>query len=169
MNKIFVIVLSALLLFPCLSAALKGDDILGSWITEGADSRVEIQKKGNHYSAKIVSLKDPLYKPGEVKGMDNKKRMDLENPDKSLKNRPILGMEIMSGFKFDGKKWTNGKIYDPENGKTYKCNITLADDGKLHVRGYIGVSWAGRTTVWEKFESYRERMLNFLGPGCSCK
>ncbi len=169
MKKIFAIVLSAILFFPLVSVAIEGDDILGSWITEGEDSRVEVEKKGDSYVAKVVSLKDPLYKPGEVKGMDNKVRVDLENPDKSLKTRPILGMELMNGFKFDGKKWTKGKIYDPENGKTYKCNITLADDGKLHVRGYIGVSWAGRTTIWERFEPYREKMLNFLGPGCSCK
>jgi len=37
---------------------------------------------------------------------------------------------------------------DPENGKDYKCRITIADDGTLKVRGYIGLPALGRTQTW---------------------
>jgi uncharacterized protein (DUF2147 family) len=41
---------------------------------------------------------------------------------------------------------SGGKILDPENGKTYKCSLTLEEGGqKLKVRGLIGFSLLGRT------------------------
>jgi len=69
------------------------------------------------------------------------------------KDQPILGMVIMKDFKQSGSKWKGGTILDPDNGKIYKCNIELIDNGnKLKVRGFIGISLLGRTQYWEKFE-----------------
>ncbi len=56
-------------------------------------------------------------------------------------------------FDFDGEdEWENGKIYDPKNGKDYKCYMEFEDDTKdnLKVRGYIGFSMIGRTTHWTR-------------------
>ncbi|SIT39887.1 putative signal peptide protein [Paraburkholderia ribeironis] len=65
------------------------------------------------------------------------------------KDRPILGMTIISGMKKDGDGWDQGQILDPENGKVYKCKMHLEDDGnKLVVRGYIGVALLGRSQTW---------------------
>jgi len=63
---------------------------------------------------------------------------------------------VLKGFSYDASddKWDGGTIYDPENGKTYKCVIRIADEKasngmtKLNVRGYIGIPALGRTTVW---------------------
>ena len=64
-----------------------------------------------------------------------------------------MGLELMTGFKFDGKgTWKKGTIYDPDNGKTYKCKIKVGDDGALNGRGFIGVSMLGRTSVWTRVE-----------------
>lgn len=38
-----------------------------------------------------------------------------------------------------------------KNGKTYSCNMTLAGN-KLNVRGYVGISMIGRTSVWTKVQ-----------------
>ena len=54
----------------------------------------------------------------------------------------------MSGFRYDDGVWRGGRIYDPESGKTYKAIIRLGDDGRLKLRGYIGISLIGRNTVW---------------------
>jgi len=65
------------------------------------------------------------------------------------KNKPVLGMMIMSGLKRDGDEWKGGEILDPNNGKTYKCKMSVDESGKkLNVRGFIGVSLLGRTQVW---------------------
>ena len=46
-------------------------------------------------------------------------------------------------------KWTTeaGKIYNPKNGKTYKCSIWL-DGANLKVRGYLGVFY--ETQTWKR-------------------
>ena len=65
------------------------------------------------------------------------------------KDKPILGLEIIRGAKkADGKDvWEEGKILDPENGKTYALRMTPIDGGaKLEVRGSI--AFFGRTQTW---------------------
>ena len=65
------------------------------------------------------------------------------------KDKPLLGMEIIRGAKkTEGKDvWEEGKILDPENGKTYTLRLTPIEDGKkLEVRGSIGPF--GRTQTW---------------------
>ena len=65
------------------------------------------------------------------------------------KNKPVLGMEIMWGFRKSGNDYTGGRIMDPEDGKIYRCKLRLIDAGKkLEVRGYIGFSLLGRTQTW---------------------
>lgn len=136
--------------------AAEGDTILGYWITEGGDSCVEIIKQEERYFANIVALRLPNYEPGEVDGMDGKPRVDLNNPDESLRSQPLLGLELMKNFTFTGEEWTGGRIYDPDNGKTYKCKMSVKEDGVLNVRGFIGVSLLGRTTQWIRPEIYEK-------------
>jgi uncharacterized protein (DUF2147 family) len=65
------------------------------------------------------------------------------------KDKPILGMEIIRGAKqVAGKEvWEDGKILDPENGKTYTLRLTPVEGGKkLEVRG--SVFGIGRTQTW---------------------
>lgn len=158
------------LAFPSPGLAVESDDILGEWVTEGGDARVEIFKKENRYFGKIAAIIVPNYLPGEKTGMDGKPRLDSNNQDKSLRSRTMVGIELMKDFRFEDGMWIDGQIYNPENGKNYKCEISLTEDGKLQVRGYIGVSLFGSTTVWESKKSYLERELVFLGlNNCSCQ
>ena len=69
------------------------------------------------------------------------------------KDKPIIGMPILWGLKKDGDAWAGGEIFDPKNGKIYRCKITLAEDGKsLNVRGFIGISLIGRSQTWLRQE-----------------
>jgi uncharacterized protein (DUF2147 family) len=62
-----------------------------------------------------------------------------------LRDRSILGLEILSGFgSSDGKTWTGGEIYDPDSGKTYHCKLTLSGE-VLEIRGFVGIPLFGRT------------------------
>jgi uncharacterized protein (DUF2147 family) len=66
-----------------------------------------------------------------------------------LKDKPIVGMTILSGMKPDGDEYNGGRILDPGNGKVYKSKMELVDGGKkLSVRGYIGMPLLGRTQTW---------------------
>jgi uncharacterized protein (DUF2147 family) len=39
---------------------------------------------------------------------------------------------------------------DPKNGKIYDCKIELMPDGRLKVRGFVGISMLGRTQYWTR-------------------
>ena len=65
------------------------------------------------------------------------------------RGQPVVGMTILRHMRQDGDEWSGGEILDPENGKTYRAKMRLADGGKkLIVRGYIGVSLFGRSQTW---------------------
>ena len=99
-------------------------------ITQGADGTL---------SGKVIKGLNPA---------DSPDRRCTECTDER-KDQKILGMTIIREMKQSGDHWDGGNILDPENGKVYKCKMTLEDGGqKLVVRGYIGVSLLGRSQTW---------------------
>ncbi len=128
---------------PSGGALNDGDEVLGIWQTDDGKAKIEIYKEANKFYGKIVWLKEPK----NEQGLD---KVDKENPDKALRSRPIMGINLVRDFTFDGDdRWEGGKIYDPENGKTYSCYMKIKR-GKLEVRGYIGLTMFGRTVVWTR-------------------
>lgn len=118
--------------------------VLGKWTTiddnTGKEkSVVEIYQDNGKVYGKVVQI---LEKGKEDKLCDKCKG--------SKKDKPINGMVIINGLEKDGDTWEDGTILDPETGKEYKCYITLENDNKLKVRGYIGISLLGRTQYWNR-------------------
>jgi len=57
----------------------------------------------------------------------------------------------MEGYTFRGDNfWDDGTIYNTENGKTYRSSITLLSHDRLELRGFIGISLLGGSTVWKR-------------------
>ena len=110
-------------------------DIKGKWLTEAGDAQVEIYESNGKMNGKIVWLE---------KGPDTK---DVHNKDEKLRSRKLMGVNILSGLTKKEDKWEGGRIYNPKNGKTYKCAIWL-DGDKLKVRGYIGFLY--ETQTWKR-------------------
>lgn len=151
---------AAVIVFFAVAPLLAGDGdaILGVWATDpdggGGQAHIEIYAVGDRYSGRIIWLEEPLYTAEDEGDEEGEPKIDKNNPDPALQSRPIMGLELMEGFKFDGKgTWKKGSIYDPDNGKTYKCKVRIGDDGELNVRGYIGVSMLGRTSIWTRVEA----------------
>jgi uncharacterized protein (DUF2147 family) len=66
-----------------------------------------------------------------------------------LKDKPVVGLQILYGMRWDGERYSGGRILDPDNGRLYRCTLRLVDqDRKLEVRGFIGISLFGRTQTW---------------------
>ncbi len=128
-----------------------GDAILGLWLTEpssGGRAHVEVTRQGDTYHGRIVWVEIPLYPPDDEQGMAGLPRVDRNNPDPARHRDPIIGLEIVEGFRFVGDgQWKDGTIYDPDNGKTYRCKARLEGE-TLRVRGFIGISLLGRNTEW---------------------
>ena len=126
----------------------QADKILGTWITEKGTSSVEIYKGSDgKYHGKINWLEEP--------NENGKPKVDDENPDPKLANRPIMGLPLVKNFKYSSKKkrWLEGSIYDPDNGKTYDCFAWFEDGNynKLYLKGYVaGIKALGRKTTWKR-------------------
>jgi uncharacterized protein (DUF2147 family) len=125
-----------------LVQAQSESSILGLWYNTEKTAQVEILKKGSEFIGKIVWMKDP--NPG------GKPALDKDNPNPKLKSRPLMGLNLLEGLKFDSGMWEDGTIYDPKTGKTYSCQVTLKSKDVLEVKGYIGFSLIGRTVEWTK-------------------
>jgi uncharacterized protein (DUF2147 family) len=116
---------------------------IGVWTNEEGKARFEIYQCGTKLCGKIISLKDPL--------RNGKPKLDDNNPDKKLRQQPLLGLEFLKGFEYEGQnKWDDGTIYDPESGKTYSCFMKMNGNNKMEVKGYIGISLIGRTQNWTR-------------------
>jgi uncharacterized protein (DUF2147 family) len=103
---------------------------------------IDIAEIGGEFEGKILKL---LPHPGGIKAKDP---VCAQCPG-DLKNRPLIGMKIMSGLKKDGDAWDGGSILDTDSGDSYSVILRLADGGrKLVVRGYIGISLIGRSQTW---------------------
>jgi uncharacterized protein (DUF2147 family) len=124
--------------------AIAQDAIERIWYNQEKTAKVQIFKAtdGKFYG-KIVWLKEPNNEEGKPK-------VDKNNPDKAKKSTPLMGLQLLKGFKKDGDtEYEDGNIYDPKNGKTYSCKINRKGE-TLEVRGYVGISLIGRTTIWTK-------------------
>lgn len=70
-----------------------------------------------------------------------------------LKDRPLVGLQILWDFVPDGTQWSGGQVLDPETGKIYRASLALEDGGKkLRLHGYFLVTLLGRTEHWLRAE-----------------
>jgi len=127
-------------------AAAPQDAILGTWLTDGGESKVDVvaDKSADGstvYSGKVTWLKNPT--------RDGEPVHDGNNGNAALRDRPILGLEIVSGFRFTGPEtWTGGELYAPRKGKSFPAVLTLTPDGRLQVKVSAGI--VTKTEYWTR-------------------
>ncbi|WP_313384840.1 DUF2147 domain-containing protein [Chishuiella sp.] len=129
-------------LFFMLTSFMFAQSPIGTWKTIDDETKqpksyVEIFEKDGVLYGKVTKIL--------TKGKEDAKCTECSG---TLKNKPILGMQILSGLKKSGKEWTGGKILDPNKGKEYKAKMSLNGNDKLDVRGFVGISLVGRTQTW---------------------
>ena len=133
-------------LLPALlpAAAFAEDGIVGVWLTEDRDSKIEFAACGDELCGRIVWL----LQPEDENGMPYK---DTRNPDPALRERPILGLTIFEGVRPTGDegKW-RGTVYNPEDGDSYKTFISLLQNGGLKVKGCILGGLICDSSYWTK-------------------
>lgn len=134
------------------------ESVNGLWSSGG--SLLEVQADGESLSMIIVAIRDAVYLPDETLGEPGSPRHDDNNPEPALRDRPLVGLELLSDYAWSGRRW-EGKIYDPESGKIYSSRMER-DGGRLKMRGYIGVPMLGRTQHFERVESCDEPVQEML-------
>ena len=103
------------ILLLTISISINAQDIFGKWHstnekTGEVDSVIEMYKKDGKAYAKVIEIKN-----------EERKNAVCDLCEGSNKNKPILGLEILTGLEKDGDEWSGGEILDPRNGKIYKC------------------------------------------------
>lgn len=117
---------------------------LGRWITESGNLEVNIAPcnpgGGNTLCGKVVRVlaNRSMSAPGT----------DMAAADA----RPALGMILLSGLRpaDGGSSEYQGEIYNRENAKTYRVNLTPAEPEQLLVHAYVGIPLFGKTQVWRR-------------------
>lgn len=117
----------------------KADDIVGVWYSPVKEGNVQIFKNGNNYYGKLTYLKHAV-------DHDGKPVLDVNNPDKEKRKRPLVGILLLKEITFNDKKnkW-KGKLYDydGEKGNTYDSYLTITKNGSLNIKGFWGLSFFG--------------------------
>lgn len=136
MRKCILCLLSVFVSLTVYTQGVEGDWISVDDNSKEKKSELKVYLEDGKLYAKVEKL---LLKPqntlcGECKG--------------DLKDKPVVGMNVITGLTKSGDVWKGGKIMDPENGKFYKCLVELVEPNKLKVRGYIGLQALGRTQYW---------------------
>jgi uncharacterized protein (DUF2147 family) len=124
------------------AAPALADPTHGEWLTQSGSARVKIGPCPGS-AERLCGNVSWVRNPAEAKATD------ANNPDPKLKTRPIMGLPMLWGFKAAGPgRWTGGKIYDPQSGKTYDSKLSLNPNGTLKVEGCIAIVCQGQT--WKR-------------------
>ena len=140
MKKLFfftVLIFTTSLVF----AGVNPDDILGVWQAGKGKGHIQIFKENGKYYGKLIWITNP-------KDVNGKPKLDKNNPNAALRNKPLLGLTMLKDFKYDDGEWSGGQVYNPSDGKEYKAYIKLKDLNTLDLRGYVGISLFGKTDTW---------------------
>lgn len=136
-----VVLAGAAALTLAATPAFAADPVEGDWMANPT-TKVHISpcpSQKDRLCGVIAWLKNP-------NGQSGKPAVDANNPDPALQSRPILGMTFIRDFRrAEPGRWTGGKIYDPNSGKTYDSKMRMNPDGTLKLEGCVVVICQAQT------------------------
>jgi uncharacterized protein (DUF2147 family) len=116
----------------------------GVWLHSNERIQVEIAPCGENLCGKIVWLKNPKDETGRP-------RTDRKNLDQTKRAQPLMGMTVIRGLVRSGPRlWTDGTIYNPDDGKIYSGRLVLVDPDTVKIRAYKFLTLFGETQVWTR-------------------
>ena len=129
------------LVLVSLSMVISNAQVVGKWkAVDDSDGKekavVDIYEQHGKLYGKILKLESTA------------KNTHCQKCSGELKDRPIVGMVVMKDMVKTNNGGKDGKVLDPNNGKTYSCSVELVEPDKLKMRGYIGMAAIGRTQYW---------------------
>lgn len=115
-------------------------DIRGLWRTPVDGGLVRIETCGRDVCGILVQSAALRADPD---------RRDLRNADPRLRTRPLGGLRLLQARPAGPARWTDGWVYNPEDGRTYRGSLRLRTDGRLELTGCV-VRPLCRTQVWTR-------------------
>jgi len=112
-------------------------NVYGLWLTEAGDGHVEITDCGDGTPCGALVWVDFTETPTD---------RDAQNPDPTLQERSLIGVPIVWGYDAGRRNWQRGRIYNPEDGKTFASSLQRLENGNLRVKGCFGPLCV--TNIW---------------------
>lgn len=122
--------------FSLPAFAQSAQDAFGTWQHPENGSHVEMYKCGEGLCAKITKVTDG-------------QKTDDKNPDASKRDRPIVGLVIMSGAKKKGDNGWTGTLYNRADGASYSGTITVKGKDALDLTGCTAMILC-KTATWKR-------------------
>jgi len=104
----------------------------GDWVTADRSAVVRIGRCGATWCGRIVRVL--------ARGAPQN---DINNPDRGLRARPLVGVPVLSGFAPGGAG--DGRAYDPKTGRSYRARLRLDPAGTLRVTGCVAIICRSQT------------------------
>ena len=104
----------------------------GRWATPGVAAIVELAPCSD--TSGLCGTIRGLWEATDEKG---RPRLDAQNADATLRARPLVGLSILSGLTpAAGGSWA-GRIYNPEDGQTYRATLRRVGNDTLVIEGCV--------------------------------
>ena len=129
-----LVALGALLVTPALAAGPA--DVIGTWDRPGTGTLVQIYRCGDMLCGKIARLPDHSQR-------------DVYNADPKLRMRLLVGVPMFMGLSLSEGAW-RGKLYLPEDGKTYKVKIFMPSNDRITVRSCAFMHFFCTAETWSR-------------------
>jgi uncharacterized protein (DUF2147 family) len=114
----------------------------GLWRTPAYNGEVLIFACGQALCGKIVTSDRIRTEPGLA---------DTKNRNPALRSRPLKDLQMLEGFTGGPTEWKGGKVYNPEDGGTYKGTIRLVDADTLRLKGCIIAPFC-KSQTWRRIQ-----------------
>lgn len=130
---------------PTASTAMRA--IQGSWLTGGRD--------GIFYLGPCEEGGQELC--GWLTGLD----YEEASPPTDYWGRSECGLALLLHLKEQNDGTWSGDILDPRSGRIYDADVSLTPEGKVKLRGYLGLRLFGQTEIWTRYHG--------PAPGANCR
>ena len=139
------VIMSAALMLTAPAAKAEMGGVIGTWITQDEDAKIEIADCGDGTPCGKIVWVAPNVPGGGL---------DQNNPDATLRTRSLIGVKIIWGYAAKNQAWKHGQIYNPQDGKTFRSSLKLASQDQLIVKGCLGPLC--RSNVWTRSHPQKE-------------
>lgn len=119
-----------------MPAAAQATPPVGQWLTEDRSGVIAISPCGGVLCGRIVGMAGWL--------TDGTVPVDVHG-------RPECGLTIISDARLSSAGRWDSQITDPDTGRIYNAQLWVDQDGRLHLRGCIGLPLFGMTQVWTPY------------------
>jgi len=134
-----------LCLLTLTTAFAQADRLVGNYLIdyEGKQSKVKIYKYENGYRAQNYWVREAMKPDGTV-------ARDEKNPDMKKRNVAVSDIVLIDKVIYKDGIWTDGYIYDPTSGKSYRVEMKFNDDKTLELKGKLGPFF--KRIYWKRIE-----------------